>query len=140
MEDNMAYQFPSEEWLTAFVAEINSSDSYRKAAATWEGDFYFLVEPGTGLPESVIMYIDLWHGEARSASIVADEADKSPEFIIRAPLGTWRRVIEKKLDPIQGMITGQLKLKGTLSKIMRAPKAAAELVNCATKVPTEFPG
>jgi hypothetical protein len=37
------------------------------------------------------------------------------------------------------MITGQLKLKGTLSKIMRAPKAAAELVNCATQVPTEFP-
>jgi hypothetical protein len=37
------------------------------------------------------------------------------------------------------MITGQLKLKGTLSKIMRTPKAAAELVNCATKVPTDFP-
>jgi hypothetical protein len=26
-----------------------------------------------------------------------------------------------------------------MSKIMRFPKAAAELVNCATKVPTEFP-
>jgi putative sterol carrier protein len=139
MEDHMAYKFPSEEWLTAFVVEINASDAYRKAAATWEGDFYFLVQPGAGLPEPVIMYIDLWHGEARSGSVVAEESDKSPEFIIRAPLSTWQRVIEKRLDPIQGMITGQLKLKGTLSKIMRAPKAAAELVNCATKVPTEFP-
>jgi putative sterol carrier protein len=54
-------------------------------------------------------------------------------------VSTWRRVIEKKLDPIQGMITGQLKLKGTMSKIMRFPRAAAELVNCATKVPTDFP-
>jgi putative sterol carrier protein len=36
------------------------------------------------------------------------------------------------------MITGQLRLKGTMSKIMRYPKAAAELVNCATQVPTEF--
>ena len=91
-----------------------------------------------GSPEPVLLYVDLWHGEARSAREVADESEKSPEFVIRAPVSTWRRVIEKKLDPIQGMITGQLKLKGTLSKIMRVPKAAAELVNCATKVPTEF--
>ena len=70
---------------------------------------------------------------------VASEEDKSPEFVIRAPVSTWRRVIEKKLDPIQGMITGQLKLNGTMSKIMRFPKAASELVNCATKVPTDFP-
>jgi putative sterol carrier protein len=123
----------------AFKDEINTSEPYRKAAATWEGDFYFVVEPGPGLQESVALYIDLWHGEARAAGVVGDESEKSPEFVIRAPVNTWRRVIEKKLDPIQGMITGQLKLKGTLSKIMRAPKAAAELVNCATKVPTEFP-
>jgi putative sterol carrier protein len=86
-----------------------------------------------------LLYIDLWHGEARSAGAVDNESEKSPEFVIRAPISTWRRVIETKLDPIQGMITGQLKLKGTMSKIMRYPKAAAELVNCATKVPTEFP-
>ena len=87
----------------------------------------------------VVLYIDLWHGEARDAFEVADKGDMDPEFVIRAPVSTWRRVIEKKLDPIQGMITGQLKLSGTMSKIMRFPKAAAELVNCATKVPTEFP-
>jgi putative sterol carrier protein len=135
----MTHRFPSEDWVQAFVAAINSSEAYRKAAAKWEGDFYFVVEPGTGQPERTIMYIDLWHGEARSAGIAADEGEKQPEFVIRAPISTWRRVIEKKLDPIQGMVTGQLKLTGTLSKIMRAPKAAAELVNCATKVPTEFP-
>jgi putative sterol carrier protein len=140
MEDHMAHMFPSEEWLAAWVDEINASEAYRKAASTWEGDFYFLVEPGAGLSERVIMHIDLWHGEARSASVVSQESDMDPEFVIRAPIGTWRRVIEKRLDPIQGMITGQLKLKGTLSKIMRAPKAAAELVNCATRVSTEFPG
>ncbi len=70
---------------------------------------------------------------------MADESEKSPEFVIRAPLNTWRRVIGKKLDPIQGMITRQLKLQGNLMKIMKAPKAALELVNCCTRVPTEFP-
>lgn len=135
----MAYRFPSDEWIKAMAEEVNKSEAYRKSATKWEGDFYFVAEPGPGLPEPVTLYIDLWHGDARDAFEVADEGEKEPEFVIRAPVATWRRVIEKKLDPIQGMITGQLKLSGTMSKIMRFPRAAAELVNCATKVPTEFP-
>jgi putative sterol carrier protein len=135
----MPYKFPSDVWIRAMMEEVNKSESYRKSALKWEGDFYFVCERGPGVPEPVILYIDLWHGDARSACQVADENEKSPEFVIRASINTWRRVIEKKLDPIQGMVTGQLKLTGTMSKIMRFPKAAAELVNCATKVPTEFP-
>jgi putative sterol carrier protein len=135
----MTYKFPSDEWIKAMAVEVNQSEAYAKSAAKWEGDFYFVCEPGPGLAETVTLYIDLWHGEAKSANAMDDESVKEPEFVIRAPLNTWRRVIEKKLDPIQGMITGQLKLKGTMSKIMRFPKAAADLVNCATKVPTEFP-
>jgi putative sterol carrier protein len=138
-EGEMAYKFPSDEWIKAMAEEVNQSEAYRKSATKWEGDFYFVVEPGPGLPEPVILYIDLWHGEARDAFEIASEEEKEPEFVIRAPVATWRRVIEKKLDPIQGMITGQLKLSGTMSKVMRFPRAAAELVNCATKVPTDFP-
>ncbi|MGD8902203.1 MAG: SCP2 sterol-binding domain-containing protein [Anaerolineae bacterium] len=135
----MTFRFPSDEWIKAMAEKVNESDAYRKSALKWEGDFYFICEPGPGLEEKVVLYIDLWHGDARDAYEVADEGDMDPEFVIRAPVNTWRRVIEKKLDPIQGMITGQLKLSGTMSKIMRFPKAASELVNCATKVPTEFP-
>jgi putative sterol carrier protein len=135
----MTFRFPSDEWIKAMAEKVNESDAYRKSALKWEGDFYFVCEPGPGLEETVVLYIDLWHGDARDAYEVADEGDMNPEFVIRAPVSTWRRVIEKKLDPIQGMITGQLKLSGTMSKIMRFPKAASELVNCATKVPTEFP-
>jgi putative sterol carrier protein len=135
----MKHRFPSDEWIKAMMVEINRSKAYRKSAAKWEGDFYFIVEPGPGVPEAVALYLDLWHGEARSASAVADPSEKNPEFIIRASVTVWRRVIEKKLDPIQGMVAGRLKLKGTMSKIMRYPKAAADLVDCATRVPTEFP-
>jgi putative sterol carrier protein len=135
----MAHMFGSDEWIQAFVAEINRSEAYRKSATTWEGDFYFIVEPGPGVPERVHMYLDLWHGEARSGCLVADPSEKSPEFVISATLPVWRRVLEKKLDPIQGMVTGQLKVKGTLPKIMRYTKAAIELVACTTKVQTEFP-
>jgi len=135
----MAIKFPSDEWIKALMQELNKSQAYRDAAKNWEGDFYFIVEPEGSLKEKVFCYMDLWHGECRSAYIVADEKEKTPEFRILAPLSKWRRVIEKKLDPIQGLVTRQLKLQGNLMKIMKAPKAALELVNCCTLVPTEFP-
>ncbi len=135
----MSIKFPSNEWIKALMQELNQSQAYRDAARNWEGDFYFIVEPEGGLKEQTIFYMDLWHGECRSACVVADEKEKVPEFRIRAPLTKWRRVIEKTLDPIQGLVTRQLKLQGNLMKIMKAPKAALELVNCCTLVPTEFP-
>jgi putative sterol carrier protein len=135
----MAIKFPSEEWIKALMQELNKSQAYRDAAKDWEGDFYFIVEPEGGLEKQFIFYMDLWHGKCRSACVITDEKEKTPEFRILAPLSKWRRVIEKKLDPIQGLITRQLKLKGNLMKIMKTPKAALELVNCCTLVPTDFP-
>ena len=135
----MALLFPSEEWLKALVDELNSSQAYRDAAKNWEGDFYFIIEPEGSLKERVTAYMDLWHGECRSAYIVTNENEKNPEFRIRAPLGKWRKVLEKKLNPIQGMLTGQLKITGNMMKIVKTPRAALELVNCCSRVPTDFP-
>jgi putative sterol carrier protein len=84
------------------------------------------------------MYLDLWHGKCRDAFVVPDRAAKNPAFVINAPESVWRKVIDKKLDPIQGMMTRQLKLKGDMVKIMKAVKAAKELVDSVTRVPTEF--
>ncbi len=133
-------KFPSDEWAKAFMAEINKSEAYAEAAETWEGDFYFIVTPEGALKEPVYLYFDLWHGNCRDGFLVTDPAVKKPAFVITATLGQWRKVIEKKLDPMQGLMTRQLKLQGDMVKIMKAVKAAQELVNCATKVPTEFPG
>ena len=135
----MAIMFPSQEWIYALMTQLNQSKAYKEAASNWEGDFFFVVGPEGSFTYKVILYMDLWHGECRSASVVGTGEIKTPEFIISAPLGKWRRVIEKKLDPIQGLVTRQLILKGNLIKIMKAPKAALELVNCCTLVPTEFP-
>lgn len=135
----MNIPFPSDEWVKALMVKINESEPYRSAAKTWEGDFYFIVEPEGSLTERVIMYMDLWHGECREAFVAPDESVKDPEFRISAPVSGWKKVITKELDPIQAMMTRKLKLKGNMMKIMRAVKAAQELVNCCTQVPTEFP-
>lgn len=131
--------FGSTEWLEAFHQAINSSAAYAEAAKSWEGDFYFVLDPDETMEGSVYYYVDLWHGKSRKAFVVDNPSDIDPEFVISAPVRIWRRVIEKNLDPIQGLVTRQLQLKGNLGKVLRAVKAAKELVNCTTAVPTQFP-
>ena len=134
----MAIPFGSQEWVQALKAELNRSKAYREAAKTWEGDFWFIVDKGPGLPEPLTMYMDLWHGECREAYAVKRKM-AAPAFVVEAPLATWRRVLEHKVDPIQAIITRQLKLKGNMVKVLKAPKAAVELVQSAARVPTQWP-
>ena len=129
----MAAKFPSQEWEDSMKSDVNSSESYAKAAKDWEGDFYFVIQE-TG----EIVYMDLWHGECREATFTTDANYKSPAYKITAKMENWKKVLSGKLDPIQGMITRQLKLDGNLVQIMKNVKAAQELVRCAAKVDTEF--
>ena len=133
----MAIPFLSDEWAVAFKDAVNSSAAYKAAATTWEGDFYFIVDLADGGQRT--MYLDLWHGDCRDAYIVADPTSKTPEFEVSGKTASWKKVIDKKVDPIQALMTRQLKLKGNMAKVLKSVKAAQELVNCATTVPTEFP-
>jgi putative sterol carrier protein len=137
----MAIPFPSDGWVKALMTKLNESGAYREAARHWEGDFYFIVVPDGGAAHgsAVTLYMDLWHGECRDAYEVLDPAARTPEFVIEAPLSFWRKVLNGRLDPIQALVTRQLKLKGQLVKVMRAPRAAAELVRCCGQVETEWP-
>ncbi len=135
----MAYEFATDEWVRALQDELNSSEAYRKAAEKWEGDFYFIVEKGPVIDEDIYLYLDLWHGEARQAYLQDDPASKKTAFELSAPLDVWKGVLNKKIDPIRGIMTRQLKLKGNMMKIMKSPKAATELVECAASVDTTWP-
>jgi len=135
----MTYLFGSDEWIKAFMKEINKDEAYEKSALDWEGDFYFVATPDKFLDDVTIYYIDLWHGKCRDACLVEDEAQFSPVFRLETSDANWKAIIEKRLDPIRGMMTRKIKLRGNMSKIMRYVKAAQELVNCSTHVPTEFP-
>jgi putative sterol carrier protein len=135
----MGTKFPTDEWIKAAMVEVNNSEAYKKAAATWEGDIIFLVTALPGQRKEVALYMDLWHGECREAFEVTDISIQQAEFKIIAPLAVWRKVLEKKLDPIRGLVSRQLKMQGKMSKILKSPKAAIELVNSCAKVDTSWP-
>jgi putative sterol carrier protein len=134
----MAQKFPSDEWIKALSDQLNTSESYEKSAKDWEGDFVFVIEPDDAYDTTAYLFLGLFHGKSPDATMLASEDERQTEFVIHAPFGTWRQVVEGKLDPIQAMMTRKLKLEGNMMKIMRYPKAAKEIVDCCALVPTDF--
>lgn len=134
----MGLTFPSDAWIKELSNRLNESESYERSAKDWEGDFLFVIEPDDTYDDTAYLYLGLHHGKSTGAALVESEDERDTEFVIRASYGNWRRVIEGKLDPIQGMMMKQLKLSGNMMKIMRYPKAAQEIVACCAEVPTEW--
>ena len=135
----MAIMFGSQEWADAACKELNTSQKYKEAAKNWEGDMYVIVEPDASFKHRIITYFDLWHGDCRSACIVKDEKEKSPKYLISGPFTVMKQVLDKKVDPVQAMMTGKLKVKGDMAQIMRMPRAAVEFVNGLIAFETVFP-
>ena len=135
----MIYQFPSDAWAKELMEILNASAAYKEAAKKWEGDLVFVIQPGPGLSNEKYIYLDLWHGECRSARELESKSEQQSAFELVAPLATWRDVLEGRLDPIRGITTRKLKLKGNIMKVLKAPKAAVELVNCAKEIETAWP-
>jgi len=129
--------FPSEVWLEEYVKKINANPEYAKAAANWEGDFLYVIEPDVTEPEQfraqkIITYYDLWHGKCRKAFLVTPESRMpDAEFVVQGKYSIWVKVLQGKLDPIKALLSRQLKLKGNIAKALRAGKAAKELVRSA---------
>ncbi len=136
----MPVKFPSDEWIKLLSAKLNDSSAYEQSAKNWEGDFLFIVEPDQAYPETAYLFLALYHGKSPDAKQLSGMDGCKASYVLSAPFSTWRRVIEGKLDPIQGMMTKQLKLKGDMMMIMRYPKAAKEIVACVATIPTDFGG
>ena len=134
----MAFKFPSDEWIQEFSRQLNASPEYERSGQVWEGDFLFIIEADEAYPETVYMYLDLFHGKCRRAAQLSRLDEVQTGYILSATYSTWRKVIEGKLDPIQGLMTRKLKLKGDLLQVMRYPKAAKDMVNCVLRVPSDF--
>jgi len=131
-------KFPSEEWINLFKDAVNSNAQYEEAAKTWEGDFLFVVKPDATLKEEQTFYVDLWHGKCRNVAMLKPGETKQTAFVYEGPYGNWMKLINKQIDPIQGLLTGKFKLRGDMLKVLRAVGAAKALVDTAGKVPTEF--
>ena len=131
-------RFPSEEWIKRFKEELNKNKAYEDAAKTWEGDFLFVVTPDEELKKETVFYVDLWHGKCRDAYLV--QGKKKAAFVFKGLYSNWKKVINKELDPLRGLIRGLFTVEGDSKTILDQSKAAQELVNTASRIPVVFQG
>src|SRR4029077_16125568 len=133
--------FPTDPWFQDLIVQINASEVYQEAAASWEGDVAFLVEsePDKGVAQDVWGLLDLWHGSCRGGGVVDAERGNQAAYVIRAPYSRWKEVVLGELDPTRAMMQGKLKVRGDLATILRYVRAANERGHLTGGVGTEFP-
>lgn len=131
-------RFPSAEWVEKFAKKLNENQAYKDAASTWEGDIIFVVEKDSEFQKSAYIYLDLYHGECRKA-VYTENQEELPKavFTYKGTYSNWRKLINKEIDPIQGILTGKFRLVGPFLKVMKYSKAAKEMVKTATMVDTD---
>ena len=134
----MSIKFPTDEWIKELCDKLNASETYAQAAANWEGDNIFIVLPDADYPDTAYLYINLQHGKASDAKRLSSLDGHKALFTTSAPFNTWRKVLEGRLDPLQGLFSGKLKLVGSMAQVQRNPKATYELVKVAAQIDTDF--
>lgn len=130
--------FGTEEWLKAYMENLNKNEAYAESAKGWEGDFVFIVKKDGSLDHDLYFWVDLWHGKARDGRTISSPDEVDAAYTFEGAYTNYVRLVEGTLDPIQGLMTGKFKLKGSMAKVMRYVKAANELVRTITLTETEF--
>lgn len=138
-------KFASPEWAKAYCKAINDNENYREAAGPigfppdgWEGDFLFIIEPSGNLDHEIRMFVGLYHGECTGARILEQGEETEVEYIYSGSYDAWEQVVKGELDPIRGLLAGKFKLEGDMAKVLKATRAAQELVNSTSTIDTEF--
>ncbi len=138
----MSHEIFTEGWAVACREQIRANEEYRQAARTWRWPMVLTMEadPSLGLPERSV-YLDLFEGDCREAREARPEDLEDATYVISADPPTWKRVLDRDLEPISGLIRGKLKLvKGSLTSLLPYVIAAKEMVLSAACVDTFFPG
>ncbi|MBD3350306.1 MAG: hypothetical protein GF364_02360 [Candidatus Lokiarchaeota archaeon] len=119
----------TQEWADAFKDCLNNNPNYKKSAETWEGALILIFKAeDVRLKEDVRLWMDLYHGECRAARFLEPGEEIEHEFEISAKETFWHDLINDKEDPSRAMMSGKIKLKGNMTKLMRYPKAAAYII------------
>lgn len=139
----MTHLFPSDAWAAAYHRAINANPDYHEAARDWIHGPVAIVcraDPARGLERDVGIWLDLHEGACREVRLVGGPAAAAATLQLAGPYDCWKAVIRGELEPIAGVLTGRLNLKGNLALLVRHVRLAQVLVKSAGDVPTRFLG
>ena len=127
-------------WAAALCAEIEGDAAYRAASHGWRWPLALVLDraPDLGFPDDVAVQLTLERGRCLGVT-VRPAAKVDAPFALRAPYATWKRVVRGELDPVIGVMKGEVKLTGSIGTLMMHTRSAKALVECARRVPVRFP-
>lgn len=137
----MAKRFPSQEWFEELGEKLTESEQYGEEAAGWgvdfNGDFVFTIEAGDGLDETVHYLLEVEDGDCHDVYPIDIEEDEWG-FELVGSYDSWKKIVKAELDPIDGIMSGELKLNGDMQQVLRYQDSADTLVSKCTEIDTEF--
>ncbi len=134
----MAPIFPSMDWLKSLEEKLNTDARYADIAKKWEGDIVVVITPEGNLKETMVFYLNLWHGKCRGVEILADPHDRKAVFVLTASYENIKRILLGQLDPMQAMMTRKLQVQGNMAVMMRSVPTVLDFVRCAREVTREM--
>lgn len=161
------YVFPSEPWLQEYKRLINEDDEYAEKSDGWgddfNGDYIFEMTDipvdeldRDALPDEVDQNLEefveetddrgyvgygfmaLSDGGCQEARFVDDPDEVEAGFKLTATTDEWKQLLKGELDPIQGMMSGQLDLQGDMQKMMEYTEGAVRLTEIGSEIDAVF--
>ncbi len=132
--------FPSEEWVTEYCKRLSESPDYNKSGKGWKDPILFKLTDVDTLPEKPkfnAFILNLKDGKCESSEIVYSENSSAP-FKLTASYSNWKKIIGGKINPTQAMLTGQIKVEGSITTLLRYASAAIAMVKVAQSIPTVY--
>lgn len=138
----MSVQFPSDEWFEKLKEKLNNNDTYNEEATGWgtdfNGDFILTINPGDGLSETVQYYVGLYDGECTEVYEVDDPGKEDNGFEMVGDYSSWKQLVQGQLGPIEGIMSGDFELKGSMNTLLKYQDASTTFVETCSEIDSEF--
>lgn len=131
--------FPTVEWVQTLANRLNAQAGYRDSSRNWQGKLVLVAlrEPGK-LPEDVAIGLDPTGGEISDVCSVPDWKNGPAEYTLSARYSVWKDVIRGRHDILFGVMTGKIKVRGSVFKLMLQLKTPEIMLQQMRAIDTVF--
>lgn len=133
------FLYPSVEWCKELADRLNEVPAYRDSSEGWTGRLVIntLAEEGR-LQKGVAVSLDPTGGTIKDIHLLEDVDASDAEYVLSARFSVWKDVIQGKHDILYGLMTGKIKLRGQVFKLMLQLKTPKIMLEQMRAMPTLF--
>lgn len=128
----------SDEYLEEAKKRVNADALYAELGKDVDDSYALILEaePAKGVSTTLMIGFTVLHGKMTDIW----RGEKKTTFILSAPYGVFVDILKGNLDVNKAFITRNLKIKGSLARLLKTAKATERFVDVLRTVPAEFEG